>query len=80
MTPQEIGKALFNRRLDELVENVMNHKDFSPEFTREYVKATNLYRQVAEYDVKLAQELFISTLMFAYHFATDVTKRAFSKV
>ena len=80
MINQRSDVARFNRRLDELVDNVMNHKDFSPEFTREYVKATNLHRQVAEYDVRLAQELFISTLMFAYHFATDATKRAFGKV
>jgi hypothetical protein len=59
----------FNRKLDGMVENVMNHNDFEPEFTREYVEATNLYRRVAEYDVQLAQELLSSTLLFAYYFA-----------
>jgi hypothetical protein len=77
MKEHAIDKVGFNRRLDELVENVLRQDDISSEFTREYVKATNLCRRVAEYDVQLAQELFFSTVMFAYYFAIGVTKKAF---
>ena len=48
----------------------------TPEFRAEYVKATNLYRQVAVYDVGLASDLFVSTLMFSYHLALDVCNKA----
>ena len=80
MISQKTESTRFNRRLDELVENVMNHKDFSPEFTREYVKATNLYRRVAEYDVNLAEELLISAWMYSYYFAIGITNKVFKSV
>ena len=65
----------FNKRLDELVDNVMKQDVASADFRRQYVKATNLYRRIAAYDVQLAQEVFASTLVFAYTFAVGVTTK-----
>jgi hypothetical protein len=53
----------FNRRMDELVENVISRNLVSPEYRAEYVKAAGLYRRVAEYDPRLAQEFLLSTTM-----------------
>jgi hypothetical protein len=69
----------FNKRLDELVDNVMKQQVASENFRREYVKATNLYRRIASYDVELAQDVFVSTLMFAYTFAVGVTDKIYAK-
>jgi len=44
----------FNKRLDELVDNVMKQDVASADFRREYVEATNLYRRIAAYDVEMA--------------------------
>ena len=69
----------FNKRLDELVDNVLKQDVASAEFRREYVKATNLYRRIATYDVELAWDVFSSTLMFAYTFAVGVTDKIYKR-
>ena len=79
MSNQDPELVRFNRRLDELVDNIMKQGVGSSDFRREYVKATNLYRRIAAYDVELAREVLASTLIFAYTFAVGVTDRIFAK-
>ncbi len=69
----------FNRRMDELVSHVIRNDVGSPEFRTEYLKAVNLYKRVAQYDVELAWELLPSTMMFAYTFAIGVTSKIFNR-
>ena len=64
--------ARFNRRMDERVEKVVSTNLTSPEFRREYIKATNLLRQVAQYDTQLAYDLYVSIAMFSYTFGIGV--------
>jgi len=66
-------KARFNPRMDELVAHVTREDLLTPEFREQYVKATSLYRRVAEYDVDLAWDLFVSTMVFSYTFGVAVT-------
>ena len=75
MAEQKADLVRFNRRLDELVDNVMGSNLGTAEFRAEYVKATNLYRRVAVYDVGLASDLFLSALMFSYHFKLDICNK-----
>jgi len=69
----------FNKRLDELVDNVIRQEVASADFRREYIKATNLCRRLANYDVELAWDVFSSTLMFAYTFAVGVTDKIYQR-
>ena len=69
---QKTNLVRFNEEMDELVANVISNNLGTPEFRTEYVKAANLYKRVAEYDVELASELLPSTMMFAYTFALGI--------
>jgi hypothetical protein len=79
MEQQKQNQAQFSKKMDQLVQNVISQNVGTPEFRAEYVKATNLYRRVAEYDVQLAQELLLSTFMFAYTFAIGTTEKIFRR-
>ena len=68
-------RTRFNHRMDELVAHVIREDVLTPEFREQYVKATGLYRRVAEYDVDLAWDLFVSTMMFSYTFGVGVTSK-----
>jgi len=54
---QKTNLVRFDQKMDELLANVIGQNLGTPEFRTEYVKATNLYKRVAEYDVELASEL-----------------------
>lgn len=56
-------------QLDSSFETRLSQSLGRVDFRREYVKAINVYRRIATYDVRLAKEVFVSTLMFAYTFA-----------
>jgi len=60
--------------MDELAQNVASRNLGTPEFRVEYIKATNLYKKVAQFDVDLAGELFINTVMFCYTFGIGVLR------
>jgi hypothetical protein len=60
--------------MDALVENVVSTNLISPEFRKEYIKATNLLRRVAQYDTQLAYDLYVSMTMFSYTFGVGVIK------
>lgn len=68
---------VFNARMDRLVENIIGKDLLTPEFRKECIAATNLYRRVAEYDTGLAMELMFSTFMIAYEFTRGVVKNVF---
>ena len=72
---QKTNLVRFNQEMDELVANLISNNLGTPEFRTEYVKATNLYKRVAEYDVELASELLPNTMMFAYTFAVGIVNK-----
>jgi hypothetical protein len=72
MDNQSDDLTRFNKWMDELVENVVSTNLNSPEFRKEYIKATNLLRRVAEYDTQLASELYVSMTRFSYTFGIGV--------
>ncbi|MDV3277114.1 MAG: hypothetical protein LYZ69_01435 [Nitrososphaerales archaeon] len=74
---REMSRIAFDRRVDGLVSNVMKQDLLSPEFRTEYVKATSLFKRVAEFDPGLASELFFSAMMLSYTFAVGVTDKIF---
>ena len=76
MKYQSAELTRFNKRIDELVENVISRDLVSPEFRREYVRAVSLLRQVAEYDTQLAAELLVSMAVVSYTFGIGVIKEA----
>ncbi len=66
--------AEFNQRMEEQAQRVVRDNVGTPEFRAEYVKSTNLYKRVAKYDVDLAGELFVSTVIFCYTFGIGFLK------
>jgi hypothetical protein len=76
MANQSSDLTRFNKRMDELVENVVSTNLISPEFRREYVKATSLLRRVAQYDTQLAYDLYVSIAMFSYAFGIGVIEKS----
>ena len=55
----------------------MSNDLLTPEFRREYIKATKLYRRVAEYDTDLANDIMVSTFLISYEFIKGVVKEIF---
>jgi hypothetical protein len=74
MASQTDDLTRFNKWMDALVENVVSTNLISPEFRKEYIKATNLLRRVAQYDTQLAYDLYVSMTMFSYTFGVGVIK------
>jgi hypothetical protein len=68
----------FNRWMDELAENAVSRDAISPEYSREFVRATNLFRRVAEYDIPLAREMWVSLAMVSYTFSSGMVKKMFT--
>ena len=66
----------FNNLMDESVQNVISQNLLTPKFRSEYVRAVGLFKKVAEYDVKLAMELYISMIMFSLEWTTGIVKDA----
>jgi hypothetical protein len=75
MASQSTDLTRFNRRMDQLVENVVSTNSLTPEFRKEYIRTTNLLRRVAEYDSDLACELFVSIAMFSYTLGAGVINK-----
>ena len=71
-TPDQIS---FNKRMDELIQNVLSQNLLTPEFRAEYVKAMNLYRRVAEYDTQLAWDILDSTFMYCCTFSLGIIEK-----
>ena len=59
----------FNKRIEELIENIPSQNLLTPQFRTEYVRVMNLYKKVADYDTQLARDILESTFMFTYAFA-----------
>jgi hypothetical protein len=74
MSYQETERIRFNQWIDELVGNVISRNLGTAEFRAEYVKAANLYKRVAEFDPKLASDLWLSTMMVSYTFALGIAR------
>ncbi|MGP8125135.1 MAG: hypothetical protein ACLQEQ_04600 [Nitrososphaerales archaeon] len=78
MSNQRPDLVRFNRRMDELIENVVGQNLLTPEFRAQYVKAVGLYRRVAESDTELAWDLFVSTAMYSYSFFEGLIEKVFN--
>ena len=76
MSIQKARRARFDRWLDGIVENVVGSNDASPQLRTEFVEWANLLRRVAEYDIELAGDVHIGSIMLDYTLGISIIEKA----
>ncbi len=66
MTLDTSERVRFNIYLDGVLSNMYDRDLFSQDFRKQFSKMVSLYRRIAEYDVKLAQEVSIEAMILVH--------------